>query len=85
MAEWNAAKSQSRLGVEVIRLVSGRLSRKGVSADDWERWAEGSIMVKLMSMVMKMSGGNHVVNERMHGYTSVSCFGGRVFLCRAST
>ena len=48
------------LGGEVIRLVSGRLSRKGVSADDWERWAEGSIMVKLMSMVMKMSGGNLV-------------------------
>ena len=63
MAEWNAAKSQSRLGAEVIRLVSGRLSRKGVSADDWGRWAEKSIMVKLMSVVMKMSGGKRVVNE----------------------
>ena len=29
MAEWNAAKSQSRLGAEVIRLVSGRLSEGG--------------------------------------------------------
>ena len=85
MAEWNAAKSQSRLGAEVIRLDSGRLSRKGGSADDWGRWAEKSIMVKLMSVVMKMSGGKRVVNERMHGHTSVWSFGGRVFLCRART
>ena len=60
-------------------------SRKGVSADDWGRWAEKGIMVKLMSVVMKMSGGKRVVNERMHGHTSVWSFGGRVFLCRAST
>ena len=44
-----------------------------------------NIMVKLMSVVMKMSGGKRVVNERMHGHTSVWSFGGRVFLCRART
>ena len=78
-------KASHAWGLRLFVLFRGGSLGKGVSADDWGRWAEKSIMVKLMSVVMKMSGGKRVVNERMHGHTSVWSFGGRVFLCRART